>query len=86
MISKNSYEIKKDKIIYKPVAGLTIKNAINEGIEIAKIEKKPVDLYINDIIITLYDWSNPRKMLGRYYIQLNKKYELEKMKIQSKSR
>ena len=35
-----SYEIKKDKIIYKPVAGLTIKNAINEGIEIAKIEKK----------------------------------------------
>ena len=41
------------EIVYEPPAGPTIKEAITYAIEIAKEEKKPVELHLNDIILNV---------------------------------
>lgn len=62
------------EIVYEPPAGPTIKEAINNAIEIAKEEKKSVELHINDIILTVNQNSNPTTIAAKYFAKLERKY------------
>lgn len=62
------------EIVYEPPAGPTIKEAITYAIEIAKEEKKPVELHINDIILTVNQGSKVESIAAKYFSKLERKY------------
>ena len=62
------------EIIYEPPAGPTIKEAIKNAIEIAKDENKPVELHINDIILTVNKNSKTESIAAKYFSKLERKY------------
>ena len=62
------------EIIYEPPAGPTIKEAIKNAIEIAKDENKPVELHINDIILTVNQGSKVESIAAKYFSKLERKY------------
>ena len=61
-------------IVYEPPAGPTIKEAIINAIEIAKQEKKPIELHMNDIILDVNQNSNITKVATKYFSKLERKY------------
>ena len=63
------------EIIYEPPAGPTIKEAINNAIEIAQDEKKPVELHLNDIILTVNQGSKVESIAAKYFSKLERKYQ-----------
>ena len=63
------------EIIYEPPAGPTIKEAIKNAIEIAKDENKPVELHINDIILTVNQGSKVESIAAKYFSKLERKYQ-----------
>lgn len=62
------------EIVYEPPAGPTIKEAINNAIEIAQEENKPVELHINDIILTVNQGSKVESIAAKYFSKLERKY------------
>ena len=62
------------EIVYEPPAGPTIKEAINNAIEIAQEEKKPVELHLNDIILTVNQGSKVESIAAKYFSKLERKY------------
>ena len=62
------------EIIYEPPAGPTIKEAINNAIEIAQEENKPIELHLNDIILTVNQGSKVEKIAAKYFSKLERKY------------
>ena len=67
------------EIVYEPPAGPTIKEAINNAIEIARDENKPVELHINEIVLDVKSNSNPTTIASQYFIKLDAKYRQEAM-------
>ena len=74
MIYHGTYEIKNDRVIYEPVAGPTIKEAIGYAVDLAKQEKKPVELHINDITLDVNQNSDITKLAIKYFSKLERKY------------
>ena len=62
------------EIIYEPPAGPTIKEVINNAIEIAQEENKPVELHLNDIILTVNQSSKVESIAAKYFLKLERKY------------
>lgn len=62
------------EIVYEPPAGPTIREAITYAIEIAKEEKKPVELHLNDIILTVNQGSKIESIAAKYFSKLERKY------------
>lgn len=62
------------EIVYQPPAGPTIKEAIQNAIDIAKEEKKPVELHLNDIILTVNQGSKVESIAAKYFSKLERKY------------
>lgn len=62
------------EIVYEPPAGPTIREAITYAIEIAKKEKKPVELHLNDIILTVNQGSKVESIAAKYFSKLERKY------------
>ena len=62
------------EIIYEPPAGPTIKEVINNAIEIAQEENKPVELHLNDIILTVNQGSKVESIAAKYFLKLERKY------------
>lgn len=62
------------EIVYEPPAGPTIKEAITYAIEIAKEEKKPVELHLNDIILNVNQNSDVTRVAARYFSKLERRY------------
>ena len=62
------------EIVYEPPAGPTIREAITYAIEIAKEEKKPVELHLNDIILTVNQGSKAESIAAKYFSKLERKY------------
>lgn len=85
MIYDGMYKVFSDKVIYQPVAGPTIKEAINNAIEIAKKEKKCVELIANDVTLYINAGSDPIKQINKYLLKLDQKYRHEQMKLQLKA-
>lgn len=73
-INKNDYKIEEDTIIYNPPVGITIKQAIINAIEIAKNNKKSVELHINDVSLEVSQSSNVSNIALKYFIKLERKY------------
>lgn len=69
-----TYKIENDKVIYEPVTGPTIKEAIRYAIDLAKQEKKPVELHLNDIILDVNQNSDTTKLAIKYFSKLERKY------------
>lgn len=88
MVDKTDYKVFKDKVIYEPVAGVLVREAINNAIEISKVEKKLVELIANDVMLYVNANSNPIILYNRYLVKLDKRYlELKTHKsIQSKQK
>lgn len=63
------------EIVYEPPAGPTIREAITYAIEIAKEEKKPVELHLNDIILTVNQGSKVESIATKYFSKLERKYK-----------
>lgn len=63
------------EIVYEPPAGPTIKEAITYAIEIAQEEKKPVELYLNDIVLTVNQGSKVETIAAKYFSKLERKYK-----------
>ncbi len=83
MIYDGMYKVFKDKVLYQPPAGPTVKEAIENAIEIAKKEKKCVELIANDVTLYINAGSDPVKQMGKYLLKLDQRYRHEKMKLQS---
>lgn len=62
------------EVVYEPPAGPTIKEAINNAIEIAQEENKPVELHLNDIILTVNQSSKVESIAAKYFSKLERKY------------
>lgn len=62
------------EIVYEPPAGPTIRQAIAYAIEIAQEEKKPVELHLNDIILTVNQGSKVESIAAKYFSKLERKY------------
>lgn len=62
------------EVVYEPPAGPTIKEAINNAIEIAQEENKPVELHLNDIILTVNQGSKVESIAAKYFSKLERKY------------
>ena len=66
--------MKKDFIIYDPVAGMTILAAIEEAVKLAKTYDKKVKADINDIKMTFSKKTDSKKALKRYHERLHALY------------
>ena len=73
MIDKTQYRSFDDHILYTPVAGPTIRQALLDGIEISKAENKVVHVEINDLVIKATTNSNIDVLVTEYYVKLEKK-------------
>ena len=62
------------EIVYEPPTGPTIRQAIAYAIEIAQEEKKPVELHLNDIILTVNQGSKVESIAAKYFSKLERKY------------
>ena len=62
------------EIVYEPPAGPTIKEAIQNAIDIAKEEKTLVELHLNDIILTVNQGSKVESIAAKYFSKLERKY------------
>lgn len=62
------------EVVYEPPAGPTIREAITYAIEIAKEEKKPVELHLNDIVLTVNQGSKVESIAAKYFSKLERKY------------
>ena len=65
----------KDAILFEPVAGYTIQLAIQEAIQLAQKNNKPVKLNINDFIMDINKKSDFMKTMKLYETLLKKRYE-----------
>lgn len=72
------------EIVYEPPAGPTIQEAIKNAIDIAKEERKPVELHVNDVVLTVNAGSDSIKLFGRYLIKLDQRYRHERERLQAK--
>lgn len=81
-IDKSSYRLFTDHVVYEPVAGVTIKNAIEESIIIANFEKMPVELRMNDITITITKNTSPSVAVNRYLSKLERSYRTKTLQQQ----
>ena len=73
-------ELKKtpDMIVFTPVADWTINRAIAYSIDTAKSTKKPVQVDINDIVLTVTEKSGLSEVKNLYLKLLNEKYSMKK--------
>lgn len=74
MFYHGNYKVENDKVIYEPVAGPTIKEAIKYAIDLSKQEKKPVELHLNDIMLDVNQNSDITKLAVKYFSKLERKY------------
>lgn len=63
------------EIVYEPPAGPTIREAIQNAIDIVKEEKKPVELHMNDIVLTVNQGSKVESIAAKYFAKLERKYK-----------
>ena len=63
--------MKKDFIVYDPVAGLTILQAIQDAIDLAKRNDKTVKANINDVNMTFTRKTKPTDALKLFHKRLN---------------
>ena len=67
-------------IEYNPVAGLTIRQALQNAKTTASMEHKNVVANLNDVIMCISSRTNVDKALQLYAEKLALKYEVEKIK------
>ena len=75
MVDKWKYRLFTDKVVYEPEAGPTVQQVISESIEIAQREKKPVELKVNDVVVTVKQDSSLDEVFKVYLGGLNNKYK-----------
>ena len=68
---------KKNKLIYEPIAGLTILGAFTEAIQMAKRNGKPVHAINNDIEMDVTAKTHPTKAVAAFQKKLKAHYEAE---------
>ena len=68
------------EIVYEPPAGPTIREAITYAIEIAQEEKKPVELHLNDIILTVNQGSKVESIAAKYFSLYTSVYSFSSFK------
>ena len=81
MIEKWKYRIHLDKITYTPTEGL-IQRVIQDSIEIAQFEKKPVELFVNDVTLIVKADSKFELIFQEYLKELDKKIAILKTQVQ----
>lgn len=67
-------------ITYNPVAGLTIKEALERAVEMADKKRQCVLVVINDIVMAVNKNTNIDEALKEYHDKLDFKYQIAKMK------
>ena len=70
-----SYKLYKDKVVYTPVAGPTIREAISSAFELRAYFNLPVVALLNDITLNINDKSKFELVVEEYYKKLNEKYK-----------
>ena len=68
---------KEKRLIYEPVAGLTIMGAFLEAIKMAKDAGKPVHAIINDIEMDIPAKTNAKRAVTTYQKKNKEKFEAE---------
>ena len=74
MVDKWKYKVFTDKVSYVPIAG-TIREVLEDSVEIAKQEDKPVEVLINDILMNVNKDSDVSKLLSSYHTRLEQKFQ-----------
>lgn len=67
-------------MIYNPVAGLTIKEALIRAIKLSADNNKPVMAVINDIVMNVDAKTNISKALKDYHQKLELRYYVQHVK------
>lgn len=73
-IDKSTYRLFTDHVVYEPVAGVEIRRALQDGIEIFEFEKMPVEVKMNDIIIVVNKNAKLDKLVNDYFVKLERKH------------
>lgn len=73
-IDKSTYKLFTDHVVYEPVAGVEIRRALQDGIEIFEFEKMPVEVKMNDIIIVVNKNAKLDKLVNDYFVKLERKH------------
>lgn len=76
MVDKWTYKVFKDKVIYEPVAGVTVDEAITNAIDIAKYENKYVELLMNDVLLEVTANTSISYLRTKYLLKLDEKYKI----------
>ena len=70
-----TYKKYKDHVVYTPVAGPTIKEAIQSAFELRDYLNLPVIAILNDITLNVNDKSKFELVVEEYYKKLHNKYQ-----------
>ena len=81
-IDKSQYKIFTDYVLYEPVAGLTIKQAFEDGIQISAFENLPVKVIVNDIPMTVHRNSRVSALVAKYCVKLERRNYQQNLKQQ----
>lgn len=73
-IDKSTYKLFTDHVVYEPVAGVEIRRALQDGIEIFEFEKMPVEVKMNDITIVVNKNAKLDKLVNDYFVKLERKH------------
>jgi len=69
--------MKQEELIYDPAVGLTIQQAFEEAIAIAKKHGKPVTANINDIVMKVTSKTKAMNAVALFQKKLQAQYEAE---------
>lgn len=72
-IDKSTYKLFTDRVVYEPVAGVEIRRALQDGIEIFEFEKMPVEVKMNDVVIIVNKNAKLDKLVNEYFVKLERK-------------
>ena len=68
---------KEEKLIYEPIAGLTVLGAFTEAVQMAKKAGKPVHAIVNDIEMDVTAQTHPTQAVATFQKKLKEHYEAE---------
>lgn len=82
-IDKSQYKLFPDHVLYEPVAGLTIRQAVEDSIQISAFENMPVHVNINDITLIVHRNSRISTLVAKYLLMLERR-NYQKLVLESK--
>lgn len=85
-IDKSQYKLFPDHVLYEPVAGLTIRQAVEDSIQISAFENLPVHININDITLTVHRNSKIEKLVFEYFAKLERRHKQIEITSKEKTR